>query len=82
MGKSVLCRYRIEFEGEAPIGLQRKVKLDEYIRALVDSYKVGGVNEHVSRTLGYIPVPKSAKLINQYTGKVVETWEHPKFMVI
>lgn len=82
MGKSVVCRYRIEFDSGQPIGLNKKVKLDDYVRALVDSYKVGGVNQHISKMLGYIPVPKTAKLINQYTGNVVETWEQPKFMVI
>jgi len=82
MGKSVVCRYRIEFDSGQPIGLNRKVKLDDYILALVDSYKVGGVNQHVSKMLGYIPVPKSARLINQRTGRIVDTWEHPTFMVI
>lgn len=84
MGTSRKCRYRIEFDKAfgQPVGLNKKVRLDDYIHNLIDSFKIGGVNQHISKMLGYIPVPKEATLINQFTGKVVETWKHPPFMAI
>lgn len=62
-------------------GKDKAAQLEAYVLALVDSMKVGGVNEHVSKNLGYIPVPYKAMLINQVTGRTYE-WNAPAFMVI
>lgn len=56
--------------------------LAQYIQDYIDSLQIGGVNEHISRSLGYIPVPHKAYIINQNTEKVVARWEAPAFMAM
>lgn len=85
MGTSRVCKYRIEWDSSysaTPHGINRQVNLDTYIRQMIDSFKIGGVNQHISLCLGFIPVPKSARLVRQRDGKVIQTWEHPPFMAI
>lgn len=82
--KDNIYKYIIIIDGDksSPIGLTRKVSLKKYIYEYIDSLKIGGNNEHVSKMLGYIPVPHSAELINQFTGETIDRWSAPSFMVI
>ena len=82
--KGNIYKYIIIIDGDksSPIGLSRKVHLKKYIREYIDSLKLGGNNEHVSKMLGYIPIPHSAELINQFTGETIDTWYASSFMVI
>lgn len=86
--KSVTPTYRLEmwdsggkhvltWSGRASDSILRR-----YINAYIQSMKPGGSNYHISKSLGYIPVPNRARLVRQRTGKVVATWESPPFMVI
>lgn len=94
MGRTVTCTYRLEvWEGRnKPVtpmcwnskgwGRPTKANLAKWVSKYIKSLQKGGANYHVSRSLGYIPVPTKAKIIRQKTGEVVATWLAPKFMVI
>jgi len=86
MGKNSKYNYRLvikDQKGETVLGLDRKPKnLDFYIHSYIDSFKIGGANEHISLDIGFIPVPDSAKLIDQRINQVVDEWFAPMFMVI
>lgn len=94
MGKSITPKYRIHvaernpFNGRNVInqmawrGKASEKNLSEYITQYINSLKIGGVNEQISKMLGYIPVPNEAWIINQKTGETVVTWKAPKFMEI
>jgi len=94
MGKSITPKYRIEIKDNSlnyldmPLamawncGKPTTKKLEEYIYKLIDSYKIGGCNEHISLTLGYMPIPNKARIINQKTGDIVIEWNAPVFMEI
>lgn len=57
-------------------------QLGNHIRHLIDSYKTGGCNEHISNALGYMPIPNKARIVEQATNRVVVEWVAPMFMVI
>ena len=82
--KGNIYKYIIVIDGDkdSPIGLSRKVVLKKYITEYIDSLKLGGNNEHVSKMLGYIPIPHSAELINQFTGETIDKWSASSFMII
>lgn len=93
MGRSYMPKYRIEFSDQGgpqfpqawrvrEYGKPTTENIEKWVHSLVDSMKIGGVNEHISRAVGYIPVPNRAKVVNQYTGETVATWTAPMFMAI
>lgn len=55
--------------------------LFEYIKKYGKSFEIGGVNEHISHSLGYIPYPISAEVIHQKTGEVKAVWYAGMFQV-
>lgn len=88
MGRSYTPAYRVEYSDQGgkhqtawsgPTTIER---LALWIQAGIDSMKVGGCNEHVSKSLGYLPVPHKARIIRQATGETVATWKAPAFMAI
>lgn len=97
MGRSVKVTYVIKEHVRHPDGTVRvttravsdgrrfrgdKVSaLEKDVRAMVESYKVGGVNDHIPSMYGFVPVPFKAELVNQKTGQVY-VWCAPTFMVI
>lgn len=57
----------------------RKPNVPREIQNYVDSLKIGGNNEHLSRELGYMPIPNKAILIDQRSMTIVEKWNAPMF---
>jgi hypothetical protein len=84
MGKSIKCKYRLEITEnngrKQTEGHTKKINVSSYIDAYIQSLKIGGANEHISKALGYMPIPKSAVLIDQRTGEAVDSWKAPLFM--
>lgn len=92
MGHSYTPKYRIEFRDHSgdhrqawsvsDHGKPIEENIEKWVYAYVDSYKIGGVNEHVAKAIGYIPVTSRARIVNQWTSEIVATWVAPMFMVI
>ncbi|CAB5221281.1 hypothetical protein UFOVP244_125 [uncultured Caudovirales phage] len=93
MGKSVTPKYRLEIRDcgnrlgssatpSAWRGRASKKALEDYIDGYHDSLKIGGVNQHVSISLGYIPFVNRAQIVEQKTGLVVAEWVAPTFMMV
>lgn len=61
-------------------GKPTTANLEKWITAYHESLKLGGCNEHLSRSLGYLPTLKAAKIIRQSTGEVMAEWNAPAFM--
>ena len=58
--------------------------LERWVMGYAKSLELGGVNEHISKSLGYIPYPKSAYVKAQTgarAGDIVATWEAAPFQV-
>lgn len=55
--------------------------LEHYLFAQAKSFEHGGVNQHVSRALGYVPYPREARIVNQRTGQIVAKWKAATFQV-
>ena len=89
MGKSKIVKYvvavyenpnqlipnRIVYDGKP-----NKNGLDNWVDAYVQSLKSGGVNYHITESLGYIPIPCYAELIDQVHNSVVASRTAPMFM--
>ena len=89
MGKSFMFKYRVQVSIAAEElyragwhGRATAERLEKYIADFIDSLKVGGCNYHISKQVGWMPIPSKAEIINQKTGEVVAVWNAPKFMVI
>lgn len=87
MGTSIKPKYVITMNKhnmittESLIGTyNRKPNLELEVQKYIDSLKIGGVNEHLSKTLGYMPIPNHAALINQQTRTIIQEWNAPAFM--
>ena len=87
MGTSKTPKYRLEISDKTGIhtqawhGKATENTLQSYLNKYIDSLKLGGVNEHISKSLGFIPVPNSAKIIEQKTGNVKVSWDAPMFLI-
>lgn len=57
-------------------------KLERYIYDYVNSLKPGGVNYHISKMYGFMPVPHRAVIIHQKSNTAVVEWKAPTFMAI
>jgi len=62
-------------------GKATQKRLEEYVMQYGKSLELGGANEHISKSLGYIPYPNKAILIRQSTNEVVATWQAAMFQV-
>ena len=88
MGKTVTPTYRLEIYERARrssmawSGKPSQAALAKYIRRYIKSLQKGGVNYHISLSLGHIPIPTKARIVRQKTGDVVTTWVAPSFMAI
>lgn len=63
-------------------GRPTDANLAKWRRAVYDSMCAGGVNEHVSKARGYIPVISHARIVEQKTGEVVAEFTAPNFEVL
>lgn len=89
MGKSTTPKYKlVVFDRDGSYtaswsGKPTEKRLAEYIDKYIQSLKIGGCNEHISKRLGYIPVPHKAQItFNYHGGAVVAQWQAPMFMAI
>jgi hypothetical protein len=89
MGKTVTPKYRVRaFDQNGGFvaswqGRPSDERLREYIESYTASLKIGGVNERISKSLGYIPVPSRAQIETNVKGQgtIVATWQAPMFWV-
>ena len=91
MGKSITPTFRIEASAGAVIpmiwdckqdGRPNAANLETLVLDYIVSTYPGHPNEHISRSLGYIPVPNWARVVRQKTGEVVAQWTAPVFMAL
>ena len=90
MGRSYTPVYRLEFyEGRSEKGYRVQAwkgkattqALEQWVFSYSKSLELGGVNQHISLSLGHIPYPYSARIVRQATGEVVTTWKAGMFQV-
>lgn len=54
--------------------------LRAYIKgSYIEQYLPGGINAHVSRSLGHVPYPSEARVIDVHTGELVAAWKTAMF---
>lgn len=89
MGKSTIPKYKlIVFDRNGGYtaswsGKPTEKRLADYIDKYIQSLKIGGCNEHISKRLGFIPVPYKAMICyNYFGGARVAEWNAPMFMEI
>lgn len=95
MGKSITPPYRIEMYDQRDQAFPHKIawnvkfdgratdkNLARWIQAYTDSLKVDGANKHISKALGYMPIPFRAWIVDQRTGATVARWIAPAFMLV
>lgn len=86
MGKSVTPKYRVEYKDQEgkhisdwmvkEKGKPTEENLDKWLMDLNKSFLTGGVNEHISESLGFVPAALSAKIVEQRTGDVKAEVNH------
>ena len=89
MGKSTIPTYVVRYrdqQGPKIILWNTKAKgrpteanLEKWRKAMNASMKIGGVNEHISLSLGFVPHVSHAEIHNQKTGAVVCAVRMPMF---
>ena len=52
--------------------------LFNFIIRYSESFKPGGVNQHI----GFVPAITQAKIVNQFTGQIMASWTAPMFQVV
>jgi hypothetical protein len=53
--------------------------LDKWRKSMNASMKPGGVNEHISHSLGFMPHIGNCEIHNQKTGQIVAAFKAPVF---
>jgi hypothetical protein len=53
----------------------------ERAKVCYNSYKLGGLNAHVSKIKGYIPTPTKMQAFDFESGEMVAEWKMPSFFV-
>jgi hypothetical protein len=94
MGKSLTPKYRLEYYDSTQSGMKMIVwsvkdygnttekNIGIFVHKLIESLKTGGCNDHLSKVLGFIPIPYKAQIVNQFSGEIVAVWNAPMFMEI
>ena len=89
MGRSVTPKYAVEVQGCTSAAWRVKEQygipgygsptaenLAKYVKAYIESLQPGGVNQHVSNALGYVPIPTHARIVlNDGSRTVLAEWE-------
>jgi hypothetical protein len=94
MGRTITPKYRLEYydNHKQPYphkqtwdvktkGKTTDQNLEKYLIDFGKSFEVGRVNDHISKSIGYIPYPQKGRIINQRTNEIVAIWKAPMFMV-
>lgn len=85
MGRSYTPTYRTEWDDRSN-GVWRKeygkptlANLEKHVHEYAESLKAGGINNHISLALGYIPFPRVARIVRQRDGKIMAEWRAATF---
>jgi len=88
MGRSFTPTYALVLDGNDMMwdvkrhGRPTEANLEKYVMAYAKSLEVGGSNEGISNAFGYIPYPRSAKIVrNVLGGEVVASWKAAMFQI-
>jgi hypothetical protein len=91
MGKHHIPKYVVVLDGKADQCLSWYVKdyghatdknLEIFVMRYAKSLEHGGVNAHISESLGYIPYPRRAEIRHNYHGgATVAEWTAGAFQV-
>lgn len=87
MGRSITPKYVVHMEGCTPAcwwvrenGKPTLDNLEKYVMAYAASLGASGVNSHISKSLGYVPYPRWARIRkNTKTGVVLAEWKAAMF---
>lgn len=91
MGKTRTPKYRIElkfmgkwdhYPWKSAWGKPTETVVKAVRDALNESFKAGGLNEHVSKNKGVLVSYSDSRAIEQATGEVVAEYQAPMFEVI
>ena len=88
MGKTLTPKYRMILDGQVmawnckEYGKPTDNNLSKFVFKYADSLKLGGVNQHISLGLGYVPFPIWARIeTNTVMPTIIAKWESGKFQV-
>lgn len=87
MGTSRIVPIILKIDSTTPMAWRKEYgkptleNLEKWITEYSRSLEIGGVNQHVSLSLGYVPYPRTAKIIRQRTGEVLASWKAAMFQV-
>lgn len=91
MGKHITPKFVVVLDGKADQAMCWYVKergeanaknLEAFVMAYAKSLEAGGVNAHISASLGYIPYPRYAEIRHNYHGgATVAEWKAAPFQV-
>ena len=87
MGRSITPKYRVILDGQAMCwdskrnGRPSNSNLKRWVMAYASSLHLGGCNDHISKSLGYIPYPNIARIETnvRYCPQSVATWKAATF---
>lgn len=95
MGKSYTPKYRIEMKDHAGwnqsswdvrsrantvgMGKPTNENLKKKVYSYAKSLEIGGVNEGLSISTGFVPYPSEARIVNQFTGEIMAEWKADMF---
>jgi hypothetical protein len=91
MGRSIIPIYRVEYQDYGSRtawhsmcwkGRATAARLEQWRRDYNKSFNPGGVNWHVSQSLGYVLHITKARLVHQATGTPVAFVNMPMFEVV
>lgn len=91
MGRIVTPKYRVDYWDNSgkhsgawivsDDGKPNDSNLEKWVMSLVRSYSAGGVNSHISASLGYVPFVTMARIVNQKSENVITIWHAAMFQV-
>ena len=86
MRKPITPKYRIMIDGQC-LGTTNSLRIDleAYVIAYGKSLELGGVNEHISKALGYVPYPSKAWIEDNVPASKIpanyKKWQAATFQV-
>lgn len=91
MGRSTTPKYAMVVDGKPDTcmiwdvkryGRPTEANLEKWVMTFAKSLEAGGVNAHLSESLGYVPYPRTVVVKMNYTGgPVVASWKAAMFQV-
>lgn len=86
-GSDYTPRYVVDMSGSMmpmewnsrDLGRPTQENLEKFVMMYAKSLEAGGVNEHISNGLGYVPYPTWANIRNQETGETMAEWQAGAF---